>query len=364
MKILLYFGHPAQFMMFRQTIRILKQKGWEVKILIKTKDVLENLVKDSGFEYQNILQEGRDNNPLSILLALFKRDFKLGRIVLKFRPILMIGTDPSIAHVSWLLRIPGITIVEDDDKVIKNLVRMTYPFTRHILCPGICNVGKYGHKKIGYNGFMKLGYLHPNIFQKNDNILKKYDLPDKFVLIRLSALSAYHDGGIGGISRELLDSTIEKCIDFKYEVKLSAEFEPGKAYDKYRLKIEARDMHHVLSFSSVLISDSQSMSVEAAILGIPSVRYSGFVGQISVLEELEHKYNLTFGIPIGQTVEFFKKIDDLLQLDKLKEVFQYRRIKMLSEKINLTDFLVWFIENYPQSVKIMKENPDYQYKFI
>jgi len=26
-------------------------------------------------------------------------------------------------------------------------------------------------------------------------------------------------------------------------------------------------------------------------------------------------------------------------------------------------FLVWFIENYPESNKIMKENPDYQYNF-
>ena len=25
--------------------------------------------------------------------------------------------------------------------------------------------------------------------------------------------------------------------------------------------------------------------------------------------------------------------------------------------------VVWFIENYPESVKIMKENPDYQYNF-
>jgi len=36
---------------------------------------------------------------------------------------------------------------------------------------------------------------------------------------------------------------------------------------------------------------------------------------------------------------------------------------MLADKIDVTAFFVWFIENYPDSAKIMKENPDYQYKF-
>ena len=36
---------------------------------------------------------------------------------------------------------------------------------------------------------------------------------------------------------------------------------------------------------------------------------------------------------------------------------------MLSEKIDVTAFMVWFVENYPESVEIMKKNPDYQLRF-
>jgi len=36
---------------------------------------------------------------------------------------------------------------------------------------------------------------------------------------------------------------------------------------------------------------------------------------------------------------------------------------MLKDKIDVTAFLVWFIENWPESFNIMKENPDYQYRF-
>ena len=50
-------------------------------------------------------------------------------------------------------------------------------------------------------------------------------------------------------------------------------------------------------------------------------------------------------------------------MSELSEEFQRRRQKMLSDKIDVTAFLVWFIENYPESAKIMKENPDYQFNF-
>ena len=36
---------------------------------------------------------------------------------------------------------------------------------------------------------------------------------------------------------------------------------------------------------------------------------------------------------------------------------------MLSEKIDLTAYLTWFLENYPESFKIHKEEPEYQERF-
>jgi hypothetical protein len=36
---------------------------------------------------------------------------------------------------------------------------------------------------------------------------------------------------------------------------------------------------------------------------------------------------------------------------------------MLKQTIDVTAFMVWFVENYPASVKIMEENPEYQERF-
>ena len=35
----------------------------------------------------------------------------------------------------------------------------------------------------------------------------------------------------------------------------------------------------------------------------------------------------------------------------------------MEEKIDVTDFMVWFIENYPESNRIVKKDPNYQYNF-
>jgi hypothetical protein len=129
------------------------------------------------------------------------------------------------------------------------------------------------------------------------------------------------------------------------------------------LKINPIEMQQVLANSTMLISDSQSMSMEAAMLGVPSIRFSDFAGRISVLDELENVYGLTFGIPANSPERLFDKINELLSLPDLIKEFENRRRKMLEDKIDVTAFLVWFIENYPDSVNIMKENPAYQDRF-
>jgi hypothetical protein len=48
---------------------------------------------------------------------------------------------------------------------------------------------------------------------------------------------------------------------------------------------------------------------------------------------------------------------------KGKEIFQGYRNTVLQDKIDVTSFWAWLIENYSQSAQIMKENPNYQYRF-
>ena len=49
---------------------------------------------------------------------------------------------------------------------------------------------------------------------------------------------------------------------------------------EYRLSIDPKDIHHILFFADIFISDSQTMTAEAAVLGTPSIRYNDFVGRL------------------------------------------------------------------------------------
>jgi predicted glycosyltransferase len=363
MKILIYCGHPAQYLFFRETIKNIISENIEVKVLIKSKDILEELVINDGIKYENIQVKERKNSVFSMAISLLLRNVKLFRVVRKVKPDLLIGTDPSIAQIGFLLRINRITVLEDDYKVIKKLAKLTYPFTQTILCPEVCDVSKWNNKKVGYNGYMKMAYLHPNYFKPNINIIKKYKLPDKFVLIRLSSLKAHHDVGIKGIDNRLLDSIIEVFEKENYNVLISSEKIADNKYEKMILKINPNDIHQVLYHSSFLVCDSQSMTVESCILGTPSVRISSFSGQISVLEELERKYNLTKGIQPSNSKEILNLITSLLEENELQKQFQERRDILINDKIDVTKFLIWFITKYPLSRDVMLSNPDYQNNF-
>ena len=59
MNYLFFFVHPSKFHVFKKTINHLKNNGHNVEILITSKDVLEELVKNEGWNYTNIFPEGR-----------------------------------------------------------------------------------------------------------------------------------------------------------------------------------------------------------------------------------------------------------------------------------------------------------------
>jgi uncharacterized protein len=354
MKILFYFGHPSQYLFLRNAIAILKEKKADCEILIKTKDVLEDLLIENNESYINILPEGRSSGLMGITRALIKRDLRLYKHSRNKHYDLFVGTDPCLAHIGFLKRIPVITVLEDDIHVIPALAGITFPFSSIILTPRECHTGIFEKKTIHYDGYMKLAYLHPSHFSRQTVKIRQ-----PYFLLRASKLDAYHDSGISGFTLSIIKRIIN-ILQEKGSVYISSEGRLDDSLTPYELKINPSQMQQVLANATMLISDSQSMSMEAAMLGVPSIRFSDFAGRISVLESLEHKFELTYGIPARSPEKLFKKINELLEISDLAAEFEIRCRKMLQEKIDVTSFLVWFIENYPSSVNIMMKNPDYQ----
>jgi predicted glycosyltransferase len=331
-------GHPAHFHLFKNTIHELKSRGHDVKILIKKKDILEDLLQHAGIEYLNINPEGRKDDKLSIAFKLLKRDIQFLKVCLRFRPHLMIGTSAEITHVGKLLRIKSIVVNEDDAEVVPWFARLAYPCASRILAPHCCSVGKWSHKKIGYSGYHELAYLHPNHFEPRQSHISHLGNKPYFIL-RFAKLTAHHDEGRKGIHTEMASQLIELLAQHG-NIYITSERELEPQFEQYRIKINPLYIHDALAFAQMYIGDSQTMAAEAAVLGTPAIRFNDFVGQISYLEELEKKYQLTFGFKTSQGKEMLQTISNLLHDPHLKSTWQQRRSKMLDECVDLNRFMV------------------------
>jgi hypothetical protein len=360
MNILFQLGHPAHFHLFRKTIENLNRDGHKTYILIKKKDILEDLLKEAGLPYVNILPSGKKTK-LSLVLRLWR----VFLFTLKHRVDVLVGSTPEVAQIGWLLRRRSMIMAEDDASVVPQFIQAVRPFADAYLSPITCDNGLLESKTTHYAGFHKLAYLHPNQFEPDPNVVDCYfPHQEPYFLLRFAQLNAYHDvsSNAKGFNQEIAQGLINRLLPYG-KVFITSERPLEQELEQYRLNINPLDIHHVMCFAKLYIGDSQSMAVEAAMLGVPGIRFNDFAGKIGVLEELEHKYELTYGIPSFNPQRLYVKVEELLAMPDMHKVFQQRRQKMLSEKIDVTAFFTWFIENYPESRKIMNENPDYQWKF-
>ncbi len=365
MNILIEIVHPAHFYYYRDTIANLKRDGHKVVVAIVTKDVLEDVVRQSGIEYVNICPHPHKNNDkIGKIYDMVMRDLKMLQLAIKHHADVITGSTIETAHIGWLLRRPNINIGEDDAAVVMKYIKQIAPFVGVRLTPECCNNGPIEPKSVHFPSYYKTAYLRPGYFSADTSIPEKYgiDVSKPYFLIRFSALNAFHDVGINGITNEsaLRLVNILKPHGTLY---ISSERKLDERLEPYRLKINPIDMHHVMAFASIYVGDSQTMAAEAGILGVPFVRFNDFVGRIGYLRELEDKYELGYGIKAsaeGSVEALCKRVQEIVALPaaERKETFAARREKMLAEKIDCAKFLTWFIEHYPESAEETRKADD------
>lgn len=366
MKILLIISHPAQFHMFRNVVDKLQIHNHQVVIVIRPKDILEQLCIEAKVPFYKIKERSQKWGKLGLIYAFFYKIFAVLKIVRCEKPNLLVGCDGTIAYVGRILGLPSIGFTEDDYNIIKLYADIFFPMYNKVVIPYTCDAGKWNNKKIGYAGYQKLTYLHPNYFTPDKKVVEKYFPVDEspYYIIRFAKLSAHHDVGVNGFSREVAQRVID-MLKAKGRVFITSETELPHEFEPYRLRINPLDIHHLLAFASLYIGDSQSMAVEASMLGTPCLRFNDFVGKkkISVLEELEHVYQLTNGISSHDTEQLYSKVEEILTMPNARAIYQTRKNKMLADKIDVTKYWTWFIENYPQSAVQHEENDAFWAQF-
>jgi len=351
MKILIDIGHPAHVHYFKNLINDLSSHH---KIIVATKDVpiITSLLDYYGFKY--IIIGEKRNGILGKAIKQISFTKNVFQIAKEEKIDLLMGVSVSIAQASKLCGIPSIYFDDDDLKASPLTAYLGTPFASVILSPDSLGYEKT-RNVIYYPGTHELAYLHPKRFTPDPEVLEKYGLSidDKYYILRFNAFKAHHDIHEGGMNLNQ-KRQLTRLLEQYGKVFITTEKEIDPEFEKYRIPIAPYEMHSFLAYSQMLVSDSQTMSSEAAVLGIPSFRCNTFAGRLSVLEEEEKRYGLTFAFLPRQFDWMLEAIERVLQNPDSKAIWSIKRYRMIEDKIDVTAFWIWFVENYPASVKEVK----------
>jgi predicted glycosyltransferase len=352
MNILIDIGHPAHVHYFRNLIYEL---GKTNDIIVTTKNIgmVIKLLQYYNIEYICLGDKGTSVFSKATKQVLFTS--QIARLIKKHNIQIAMGVSVSVAQAAKVVGIFSLYFDDDDLKASPFTAITGTPLASTVLSPDVL---KFEQTKnaVYYPGYHELAYLHPRVFQPNPAVLSKYGVEntDKYFILRFNAFKAHHDLREGGMNLFQKLKLVELLTNYG-KVYITSEAQLDKEFEQYKLPINPEDMHHFLYYAQMLVSDSQTMSSEAAVLGTPSFRCNTFVGRISYLEEEEKRYGLTFGYLPYQFEWMVEKIKEVLHVPVVKKDWQERRLRMLDDKIDVTAFWTWFTLNYPGSLNVWRE---------
>jgi len=356
-RILIDITHPAHVHFFRGAISELQNRGHKIAVTTREKDITINLLKDFGIPFTTLSKVGHGR--MGLFRELIIRDFRLWKFCRRFKPDVLTGISGVFAaHVGWLLRKPA--IIWDDTEHQRLAHMITFPFT-DIICTPSCYLDDLGSKQIRYAGYHELAYLHPNCFKPDPAALDYLGVKkdEKFIIMRFVSWAAIHDVGHKGLSIEMKRRSVKE-LSKHAKVFITSESDLPQDLKPYQIKIPHKKIHDALYYATMYFGDGGTMASESAILGTPAINIATSAVLIGNFADME-KYGLMYIIPDEKRA--LEKALELLETKELESEMKPKREKLISQKTDVTKFMVWLIENYPQSIKIMKETPDYQKNF-
>ncbi len=363
MNIAIFANTPAQVHFYRNIIKNLEERGHHVSILARDYGETLDLFDEYGIDYFVF-----SHSPVSKfgkILSLPIDVFRAYNYLKEFKPDLVSGFGIIESYTSFLLK-TSCVIFTDSEPMVNPLTfsiqfKLFMPFVDILLTPE--SFRQYlGEKHLKIASYKELAYLHPYYFHpKNDiydilGISKKED----YALIRFNAFDAVHDAGICGFSREDKIRLVRELEQFT-NVFISSEVGVPNIIRNRVINIPKSRIHDVIYYAKLFVTDTQTMTTEASLLGTPTIRSNKFVGENDMgnFIELENKFGLIFNF--REAKDAIQKATELIQMDRLKKYWLDKRSTLLKKKIDITGFLTWFFEEYPDSLQIFRQNPEIQY---
>lgn len=360
MKIFIDINHPAHVHYFRNFIRIMEGKGHKFVITNRDSKIINELL--DYFQIKHFIRNRRlvHKYLLSSIFYLFGAISFCLKKAFQEKPDIYIGFSsfPS-ALTAFVFRKPAILLDDTEhNKINHKLNNLVGPV---ILTPFYFKKN-LGNKQLYFHAYVEQFYLHSKYYKPNDNVLNELGLVKfEYALVRYIAYDARHDNKVQPLSEEFKRKIVLE-LSKKIKVLISSESDDiDEFYTPFQVKFSPEKMHDVIAHAALFLSEGATMASEACVLGVPCIYINPLQEVGNITEQVK-----TYPKVASKSAEegiilnlLHEKLANRLTLENRLEIKE----TIEQTTINPTAFFVWFVENYPESLKIMNDNSDYQCKF-
>jgi len=340
MRILVDLLHPAHVHFFRHAIGSWQARGDEVLVTARDKDVTIDLLEAFGIPH--VVLSSQATGPPGLAAEWGSRTARLVAAAHKFAPDVLMGImGVSIAPAGRVLRRPAFVFY--DTEMAEGTNRFVYPLATAVVTPD-CYRGKVAGRHVVYPGYHELAYLHPTRFSPSQAVLGEFGLSaeEPFAVVRFVAWEATHDRGEIALTVDQKTTLVDRLQNHG-RVVISSEGELPPSLEPLRLVGPVHRVHHVLAHATVYVGESATMAAEAAVLGTPAV-YIALSGR-GYIDDLQARYGLTEHFSPKRSHAAVDAAERLLAAPDPSR-FRRARAEMLSEKVDVTTWVVGFLDSY------------------
>ncbi len=349
--ILIDVGHPAVLHHSRYWAEELTKKGWRCLFVARDKDVLLPLLRAFSFRYEVLA--ANTGGFFSKLLRLPRLLFDFDRLLRRHRPQLVVSS--ASLHGSWACarrRIPHIAFIDTEPRRLVDAV--TLPFVQAKVTPR-AYYRRLGPGHYRYPGNHELAYLHPRRFRPDPSVRQKLGLAasERYAVVRFVAWKAFHDLGRPRMKKEDRLRLVE-ILNRRMRVFIVSERPLEPELQQFHFPLSPDLFHDALAFADLYAGEGITTAAEAAVLGVPAVLINSL--RMGYCLELQ-RFGLLYRFD-RFTEKACAKIEELASSADPRARFAENHRRFLSQAIDVSAFMAWFIERFPASADEWRANPE------
>lgn len=273
----------------RPIARLLKAEGAEIRFAGRVKGTTVPLLEASNLDFVIASRAAQPRSRRADAKELAVRVRAIRRMVRSWRPEVLPTRNPS--GVLAGLRTATWTVFDTDDGRAGGLHhRLAAPYADVVTSSGH-DPEDHGRRHVRYPGLKPHTFLHPHRFVPDPSVRQQVGLDATAPLhvVRWSRHDAFHDDGVVGVTPEGRARVVALLRSHGAVLESEEGSPPRLLTDSGVRTLTPSSLHDLLATATCCVTDGQSLASEAAILGVPTLRLSGFTGRVWYLALLEER---------------------------------------------------------------------------